>query len=72
MQKNIEKLKGNIGVGHVRYSTYRSQYGSKYTQPLVLNYVKGTLALCTQWKLVNTAELRNELAFYREQFSRRR
>ncbi len=60
--ENIEKLKGNIGVGHVRYSTTGASTAAN-TQPLVLNYVKGTLALAHNGNLVNTAELRNELAF---------
>ena len=35
----IEKLKGNIGVGHVRYSTAGSSVREN-AQPLVLNYDK--------------------------------
>ena len=42
--EDIEKLVGNIGVGHVRYSTAGSSVREN-AQPLVLNYVKGTLAL---------------------------
>ncbi|MBD4340555.1 amidophosphoribosyltransferase, partial [Xanthomonas citri pv. citri] len=42
--ESLEKLKGNIGVGHVRYSTAGSSCREN-AQPLVLNYVKGTLAL---------------------------
>ena len=37
--EKMEKLKGNIGVGHVRYSTAGSST-IENTQPLVLNYVK--------------------------------
>ena len=40
----LEGLHGNIGVGHVRYSTAGSSTREN-AQPLVLNYVKGTLAL---------------------------
>ena len=40
----LEELKGDIGVGHVRYSTAGSSTREN-AQPLVLNYVKGTLAL---------------------------
>ena len=36
--KNLENLKGNIGVGHVRYSTAGSSVREN-AQPLVLNYV---------------------------------
>ena len=34
-------------------------------QPLVLNYVKGTLALAHNGNLINTPELRHELEYQR-------
>ena len=37
----LDTLKGDIGVGHVRYSTAGSSTREN-AQPLVLNYVKGT------------------------------
>ena len=40
----LEPMKGDIGVGHVRYSTAGSSTREN-AQPLVLNYVKGTLAM---------------------------
>ena len=58
--ENLEKLNGNIGVGHVRYSTAGASTREN-AQPLVLNYVKGTLALAHNGNLVNTPELRHEL-----------
>ena len=54
-------MKGNLGIGHVRYSTTGAATLSN-AQPLVLNYIKGTLALAHNGNLVNTEELRNELA----------
>ena len=60
--EKLEKLKGNIGVGHVRYSTAGSST-IENTQPLGLNYVKGTLALAHNGNLVNAPELRRELAY---------
>jgi amidophosphoribosyltransferase len=60
--EELEKLHGNIGVGHVRYSTAGSSTREN-AQPLVLNYVKGTLALAHNGNLVNAPELRNELAY---------
>ena len=57
----VEKLKGNIGVGHVRYSTAGESTLSN-AQPLVLNYIKGTLALAHNGNLINANELRDELA----------
>lgn len=60
-EENLGKLKGNIGVGHVRYSTAGAS-NSYNIQPLVLNYIKGTLMLAHNGNLVNAPELRKELA----------
>lgn len=57
---DFEKLKGDIGVGHVRYSTAGASTREN-AQPLVLNYYKGTLALAHNGNLVNALELREEL-----------
>ena len=57
----LEQLKGDIGVGHVRYSTAGSSTREN-AQPLVLNYVKGTLGLAHNGNLINAPELREELA----------
>lgn len=60
--KELEAMgHGNIGVGHVRYSTAGASTGEN-AQPLVLNYIKGTLALAHNGNLVNTPELKRELA----------
>jgi len=58
----LEGLHGNIGVGHVRYSTAGSSTREN-AQPLVLNYVKGTLALAHNGNLVNAPALRRELEY---------
>src|SRR5699024_7490800 len=58
----LEPLHGNIGVGHVRYSTTGAVTQAN-AQPLVLNYMKGTLALAHNGNLVNMAELRKELEY---------
>lgn len=58
----LEKLKGDIGVGHVRYSTAGSSTREN-AQPLVLNYVKGTLALAHNGNLINAPALRHELEY---------
>lgn len=60
--ENLGKLKGDIGVGHVRYSTAGASVVEN-TQPLVLNYVKGTLALAHNGNLTNAPELRKELEY---------
>lgn len=59
--ENLEKLQGNIGVGHVRYSTAGSSIREN-AQPLVLNYYKGTLGLAHNGNLLNAVELREELS----------
>jgi amidophosphoribosyltransferase len=60
--ENLEKMKGDIGVGHVRYSTAGSSTREN-AQPLVLNYVKGTLAMAHNGNLINANELRSELEY---------
>ena len=58
----LDGLYGNIGVGHVRYSTAGSSTREN-AQPLVLNYIKGTLALAHNGNLVNAPTLRHELEY---------
>lgn len=58
--EKLNKMKGDIGVGHVRYSTAGAS-SAENTQPLVLNYVKGTLSLAHNGNLVNAPKLRNFL-----------
>lgn len=60
--EGLENLKGDIGVGHVRYSTAGSSTREN-AQPLVLNYVKGTLGLAHNGNLINAPELRRELEY---------
>lgn len=57
----LESLKGNIGIGHVRYSTTGASTADN-AQPLVLNYLKGTLALAHNGNITNADALRQELA----------
>lgn len=59
--KNLAELQGDIGVGHVRYSTAGGSTREN-AQPLVLNYIKGTLGLAHNGNLINAPELRKELA----------
>ncbi len=60
-EDTLNGLHGNLGIGHVRYST-TGEATLNNAQPLVLNYIKGTLALAHNGNLVNTEELRNDLA----------
>ena len=59
--ENIAMLDGNLGVGHVRYSTAGASTREN-SQPLVLAYIKGTLMLAHNGNLVNAPRLRRELA----------
>lgn len=58
--EHLAQMKGDIGVGHVRYSTAGGSTREN-AQPLVLNYIKGTLGLAHNGNLINTPELRREL-----------
>lgn len=62
VEGSLEGLQGDIGVGHVRYSTAGASTREN-AQPLVLNYVKGTLALAHNGNLINANELREELEY---------
>lgn len=61
-QESLERMKGDIGIGHVRYSTAGASTREN-AQPLVLNYVKGTLALAHNGNLINAKELREDLEY---------
>ncbi len=58
-EKNLKELIGNMGVGHVRYSTTGGARREN-AQPLVLRYVKGTLAIAHNGNLLNAIQLRSE------------
>ncbi len=60
--ENLGNLKGDIGVGHVRYSTAGASTREN-AQPLVINYVKGTLGVAHNGNLINAGELRRELEY---------
>ena len=59
-EENLHKMIGDIGLGHVRYSTTGASIAEN-AQPLVLSYIKGTLALAHNGNLVNAPELKWEL-----------
>ena len=60
--ETLDSMCGDIGVGHVRYSTAGASTRAN-AQPLVINYVKGTLALAHNGNLINANELRKELSY---------
>jgi amidophosphoribosyltransferase len=51
---------GNIAVGHVRYGTTGSNDRTN-AQPIVVNHIKGHMALAHNGNLVNSYELRSKL-----------
>lgn len=56
----LSKLRGNIGIGHVRYST-TGESCEENAQPIFLSYAKGTLALAHNGNVTNADEMRKEL-----------
>ncbi|MBZ0178576.1 MAG: amidophosphoribosyltransferase [Melioribacteraceae bacterium] len=54
-------LKGNMAIGHNRYSTTGSSDSVKNVQPFVVNYRKGNLAIAHNGNLTNAKILRDEL-----------
>lgn len=61
-EESLQELKGNLGVGHVRYSTAGGSRAEN-AMPLVINYVKGILAIAHNGNLTNAIELRHELEY---------
>lgn len=51
---------GNMAIGHVRYGTTGTN-GIKNAQPIVVNHIKGNMALAHNGNLTNSFELRREL-----------
>ena len=51
---------GTMAIGHVRYGTLGTK-GVINAEPIVVNHMKGILAIATAGKLVNATELKREL-----------
>lgn len=56
----IKDLKGDIAIGHVRYSTAGGSVPEN-AQPIVTQYSKGTLSIAHNGNLTNAIELKREL-----------
>ena len=63
--EDLAGLTGNIGVGHVRYSTTGGSIPEN-AQPIAMNYIKGCLALVHNGNIINAEELK-EAQMYRGQ-----
>ena len=60
-QRVLDRLgQGNMAIGHVRYAT-SGDSGRVNAQPIVVNHIKGRMALAHNGNLVNSNELRREL-----------
>jgi amidophosphoribosyltransferase len=59
-EKSLRDLKGNIAIGHVRYSTTGGSI-IENAQPIVIHTKFGPLALAHNGNLINTEDLRQEL-----------
>ena len=64
-QEDLHRLNGNLGVGHVRYSTAGGSIPEN-AQPISMNYIKGSLSLVHNGNLTNADELK-EQQMYRGQ-----
>ena len=56
----LGKLSGRMAIGHVRYSTAGGS-ARENVQPLVLRYIKGSLAISHNGNITNVDEIRKEL-----------
>ncbi len=59
-EKILHGLPGRMAIGHTRYSTTGSST-EKNSQPLVVTYAKGALAVAHNGNLVNAYDLRQQL-----------
>jgi amidophosphoribosyltransferase len=58
--EDIDRLKGQVGIGHVRYSTEGAS-ALENAQPIVASSSAGDIAMAHNGEIVNARELRREL-----------
>jgi len=58
----LKELDGTIAIGHVRYSCSGAQ-NRESAQPLTLSYIKGSLAVAHNGRLINSMELKREYEY---------
>ncbi len=56
----LERVSGDRGIGHVRYSTFGTS-NLRNVQPLVVDYAKGSMAVAHNGNLTNAGALREDL-----------
>lgn len=59
-EKILNSLKGKIAIGHVRYSTTGAS-SRENSQPMVIKYKNGQMAMAHNGNLVNAAKIREKL-----------
>ncbi|MFC1510932.1 amidophosphoribosyltransferase [Candidatus Margulisiibacteriota bacterium] len=59
-EQNLARLRGNLAMGHVRYSTTGSSI-IENAQPIVIDTRYGVIALAHNGNLINARDLRDEL-----------
>lgn len=57
----IDRLIGNIAIGHVRYDSYQKGKDLNIVEPLAVGYKRGALALSMDGSIVNSNTLRDKL-----------
>lgn len=60
-KSDIQKLKGNIAIGHVQQSNKKEPRSKVNIDPLVIGYKSGSLAIAGDGKIVNEAKLKLNL-----------
>ncbi len=58
--EQLELLKGNIGIGHVRYSTTGKSFKWN-AQPLAFSFMGGNISLAHNGNIVNALEIKEDL-----------
>lgn len=60
-EMSMMSLKGNLGIGHTRYSTTGGSGSIQLAQPFVVHTSYGTIAVAHNGELVNSSKLRETL-----------
>ena len=60
-KETLERLRGNIGIGHVRYTAAPEDSNQINTPPLVAGYKRGALALTLDGTIVNSQSIKDRL-----------
>ena len=50
----FDRLRGNMGIGHVKYASSHEEQTQTNTEPVVMGYKKGAFALAFDGSIVNS------------------